>query len=172
MAGKDFGAYKLGTISGQIYEDLNANGTKDGGETGLSGRTVYLDANGNGAYDAGETTATTDGSGSYAFASVPLGTARVRQVLPGGWTQSAPSSPYNLNVVSQSAYTGKDFGAYATGSIAGRVFNDASFDGGAYNSGGGDAPLSGRTVYLDANGNGVKDTGETSASTDATGSYS
>src|SRR3954447_10609368 len=172
MAGKDFGAYKLGTISGQIYEDLNANGTKDGGETGLSGRTVYLDANGNGAYDAGETTATTDGSGNYAFASVPLGTARVRQALPGGWTQSAPSGPYTLSVVSQSAFTNKDLGAYTTGSISGRVYNDASFDGGAYNAGGGDSGLSGRSVYLDTNHNGVKDSGETSVTTDGSGNYS
>ena len=56
----------------------------------------------------------------------------------------------------------------STGSISGRVYNDAN------NSGtldAGETGLAGWTVYLDANNNGMMDAGETSVLTDATGAY-
>lgn len=55
------------------------------------------------------------------------------------------------------------------GLIAGRLFNDPTDNGTLL---AGDAPLAGWTVYLDTNGNGVLDPGETSTVTDADGNYS
>ena len=57
----------LATISGAVFNDLNANGLKDTGESGQSGWTVYLDADGNGQLGTGETSATTAADGSYSF---------------------------------------------------------------------------------------------------------
>src|SRR5262249_8534168 len=44
-----------GTISGQVFNDLNGDGSK-AGDPGLSGWTTYLDRNNNNALDAGTTT--------------------------------------------------------------------------------------------------------------------
>ena len=49
----------LATISGQVFNDFNADGLKDAGEPGQSGWTIYLDADGNGQLDTGETSTTT-----------------------------------------------------------------------------------------------------------------
>jgi hypothetical protein len=57
----------LATISGQVFNDRNADGVKYTGESGQSGWTVYLDAEGNGQLGTGETSATTATDGSYSF---------------------------------------------------------------------------------------------------------
>ncbi len=43
-------------VSGQVFNDANANGVLDNGEVGLSGWTVYEDLNGNQAFDPQTTT--------------------------------------------------------------------------------------------------------------------
>ena len=49
----------LSVVSGQVFNDLNADGAKNAGEAGQSGWTIYLDANTNGQFDTGETSTTT-----------------------------------------------------------------------------------------------------------------
>src|SRR5205807_1998525 len=46
-----------GDISGFIYSDANANGTRDAGEQPLRFKQAYADVNKNGAFDVGEPTA-------------------------------------------------------------------------------------------------------------------
>src|SRR4051794_3397732 len=53
------------SIAGQVFNDLNANGAFDAGESGLPGVTVFLDSNGNGALDNGPTK-------SYSSTNVPV----------------------------------------------------------------------------------------------------
>jgi subtilisin-like proprotein convertase family protein len=48
-----------GTIAGTVYNDLNANGTRDTNEPGLAGWTVFRDDNNNGVLDAPTTTTKT-----------------------------------------------------------------------------------------------------------------
>ena len=81
----------MATISGQVFNDLNANGLKDGGESGQSGWTVYLDANGNGQLDTGETSTTTAADGSYSFDGLAAGTYTVAEVQQSGWQQTSPA---------------------------------------------------------------------------------
>ena len=80
----------LATISGQVFNDLNANGLKDGGESGQSGWTVYLDADGNGQLGTGETSTTTAADGSYSFDGLAAGTYTVAEVQQPGWQQTSP----------------------------------------------------------------------------------
>ncbi len=80
----------LATISGAVFNDLNANGLKDTGESGQSGWTVYLDADGNGQLGTGEITATTAADGSYSFSELAPGTYTVAEVLQLGWRQTSP----------------------------------------------------------------------------------
>ena len=82
----------LATISGQVFNDFNADGLKDAGEPGQSGWTVYLDADGNGQLDTGETTAITAGDGSYSFTGLAAGTYTVAEVPQPGWEQTYPGA--------------------------------------------------------------------------------
>ena len=80
----------LTAISGQVFNDLNADGLKDTGESGQSGWTVYLDADGNGQLGTGETSATTAADGSYSFDGLAAGTYTVAEVQQPGWQQTSP----------------------------------------------------------------------------------
>ena len=80
----------LATISGQVFNDLNANGLKDGSEAGQSGWTVYLDADGNGQLGTGETSTTTAADGNYSFNGLAAGTYTVAEVQQPGWRQTSP----------------------------------------------------------------------------------
>lgn len=48
---RDFGNFQQGTIRGVKFQDLNSDGTRDGGEPGLPGWTIYNDVNNNGQLD-------------------------------------------------------------------------------------------------------------------------
>ena len=73
-----------------MFNDLNADGLKDTGESGQSGWTVYLDADGNGQLGTGETSATTAADGSYSFDGLAAGTYTVAEVQQPGWQQTSP----------------------------------------------------------------------------------
>lgn len=81
-----------GSISGIVWRDLDSNSTRDAGEPPMSGVTVYLDTNNDQTLDAGETQTTSDATGTYTFLNVPAGTYSVRQVVPGGATQTFPGA--------------------------------------------------------------------------------
>jgi hypothetical protein len=134
-----------GLISGAAYNDLNANGVFDAGDTPLPGRTVFLDLNGNGSPDPGEPTATTDASGNYKF-NVAAGTYTVREALPANTVLTQPSgSGYTVTVSGTQQATGKDFGTFALRTITGTVFDDRNGSG-TFNPG--EPGLPGRTVRL------------------------
>src|SRR3989344_4737318 len=103
-----------GSISGVVYNDSNSNGTKDGGESALSGWTVYLDANNNDILDGGEATKISDANGFYQFSGLSAGTYAVRQVTQSNWTQTDPNAvddfEYVVGLGTGSSVTAKDFG--------------------------------------------------------------
>jgi len=49
--GNDLGSGVNNRFYGRVFDDANANGVRDPGEPGLSGRTLFIDANGNGIVD-------------------------------------------------------------------------------------------------------------------------
>jgi len=99
-----------------------------------------------------EAIGTTDTSGNYTFAALSAGTQVVRSSPTTGWnllntrTIELPTA--------NTAVTGADLAQTRQNSIYTRVFNDQDGDGspGAVETG-----LSSRTVFLDANGNGLLD---------------
>ena len=79
------------TVSGTVFDDHDASGTRGAGDEGLAGWRVYVDTNGNGAFDAGEPTAITAADGTYTIQNVPEGTFAVREVPQSGFDCTAPS---------------------------------------------------------------------------------
>ena len=109
--GIDFGNFEPGTVEGIKWDDENADGLKDTGESVLSGWRIYVDLNDDGAYQAGEPTDVTDTNGEYAILDVPLGTYKVREVLSSGWAQTTPAvGYYEFTFTSGSSLIGIDFG--------------------------------------------------------------
>ena len=96
-------------ISGNVFNDLNKDGIKTTGESGLSGWTVFLDANNDGTLQSTEKHVTTDSSGNYSF-SVAAGSYHVAEVLQFGWQHTAPTASYALTVTPGQTVSGKTFG--------------------------------------------------------------
>jgi len=130
----DFGNFKLATITGTNYHDLNANLRLDAGESGLSGWTIFLDDNKNGQLDSGEVSTTTNSSGIYTFTKLGPGVYNLRVVTQTGWTSSHPSPQKVSPVSGQTIWT--HLGHYQPVNI-------------------------GDWVWFDSNVNGIQDVGET-----------
>jgi len=140
---QDFG-YTAGTpniISGTIWNDLNADGTLVGGETGrYAGVTVVLkDVDGNVVG-----TTTTDVSGNYSFTGLPNGTYTVdvtdtANVLNGLWKSNGTNpgddnnsqlDPYTVTVTGGATDTTADFGYFSdSASLGNFVWSDTDKDG-------------------------------------------
>ena len=96
------------SISGVKYNDLNGNGNRDPGESGLKDWTINLEQPGGTVIK----TTVTAADGSYSFTDLAPGTYVVGEELKPGWTQKAP--PGGKHTVTLTASTssvgGKDFG--------------------------------------------------------------
>lgn len=164
-----------GSVSGNVFNDANGNGTKDSGEANRSGVTVYIDANWNNVLDAGEKSTTTDPNGNYTLSSVAAGSYALRVVVPSGTTLIAPSATYHsVAITNGGALTARNFAirtnaTQALASISGTVFKDTNKNG---KLDAGEAGLAGYVIFIDANFNGIRDANEKYTTTSATGAYS
>ncbi|MFT5165777.1 MAG: hypothetical protein ACI8P3_001006 [Saprospiraceae bacterium] len=153
ISGNDFTNISFGytanpAIQGTVWEDSNNNGAQEEGEIGVSTVSVELQ-------HAGCTpgvdcpTAITDADGNYVFENLAAGTAYTLTVstasLPAGgsWLETAESDASVNNAISKTLVAGEasasnDFGFNHTGSS---TISEA--------------------VYMDWNGDGIQDAGET-----------
>ncbi|MBP3960447.1 hypothetical protein J8F10_34910 [Gemmata sp. G18] len=129
-------------IHGTKFEDVNANGVRDG-EAGLQGWTIQLLDTTNNIL----ATTLTAVDGSYSFTNLTPGIYRVREVNQAGWTQIT-ANPGDIGTVSGSNITGIDFGNFKNITIAGTKYTDIT--GNSFSSD--DTPLAGITVNLFQNG--------------------
>jgi probable HAF family extracellular repeat protein len=163
VSGQTFGAFQLATISGQVFEDKNGDGTLNGSDAGVAGWTIQLQNPATGVVLASTTSAT---DGTYTFTSPGLGSYRIREVVRSGWTQTT-ANPANVTVTASGQhFTGIDYGDYHLGTISGQVFNDVSGSGMLST---GDSGLSGWTVQLIDPSSGMV---LQSQATDSIGNYS
>lgn len=102
----NFGNFQTITISGLKFDDLSGDGVQNAGEPGLAGVTIQLDAGANGSVDA---TAVTGAGGTYSFANLGPGTYRIREVVPGGRTQTS-ANPADITATSGVNVSKIDFG--------------------------------------------------------------
>ncbi len=84
------------TISGTVWEDVDADGVFDVTESPLANWEIYLDLNDNAVLDVGEPTQLSAANGTYTFTGLTAGTYVVREVLQSGWEQTFPISPTNV----------------------------------------------------------------------------
>lgn len=135
-----FGNFQYGTISGAKFSDLNANGSRDEGEPGLSGWQIVLDG-------LTDDTVTTDGEGNYVFSNLTAGAYAVSEIQQLGWEQTYPAENGNhsLSITSGMNASGKDFGNSLKNSISGTKYNDVNGNGARDE---GEAGLSGWSIVL------------------------
>jgi hypothetical protein len=146
----DFGFYQPVSIGNYVWNDANDNGIQDVGESGISGVTVTITGT-TGAGVAVSQTTTTDANGLYNFTEAP-GTYTVSVTTPAGYTPT----------VTGQGTTATDSNPSPSGTTPGTLpsgGSDQTIDFGFYQ------PVTiGNYVWLDANGNGVQDTGESGIS--------
>ncbi len=104
--GIDFGIYSnTGAFRGVVFNDLNANGVRDSGETAIPNWKVNLSG-------PSVRSTYTDTTGAYVFGALPPGTYAVSESLHSQWAQSLPpgNQPITINVTSVLDSSGVDFG--------------------------------------------------------------
>src|SRR6185312_8068303 len=137
----DFGYRGTASVGDRVWRDTNSNGIQDAGEAGINGVTVQLLDSSNNVI----ATATTSGDGNYTFSNLLGGSYSVRVVA--GTLPPSLSPTYDLDgtgtpniatftLNAGTARTDVDFGYGGTGSVGDRL-------------------------WIDSNGNGVQDAGET-----------
>lgn len=165
-----------GTIAGFAFDDADKDGMFDSGETLTGGKTVFLDADNDGVLDSGEKSVKTAADGSWRFTGLAAGTYRVRRVFPGGYTYS--TTPIDVTLAAGQVVNGLAVGSKSgttpppvdpkTASVSGIAFNDANKNG-KYDSGDSIAP--GKTIWLDLDDDGVRDSNEPGIVTANDGSF-
>jgi len=146
------GAGATAAIGDLVFDDQNNNGIFDGSDAGIANVTVnlYEDSNGNGTIDAGDlliATTTTNGSGNYSFTGLAPNLNYIVQV--------DTADVDLINYFSPNPFAASTANPIAVPNLVG-TFTNADF--GFF----GQAPSSiGDTVFIDANGNGIFDAGDT-----------
>jgi uncharacterized repeat protein (TIGR01451 family) len=142
----DFGKLRASSLAGSVYYDANDNGSLDGGDQGLSGVSVRLTGSTAGGAAVNLST-TTDANGDYKFDTLQQGTYSVTETPPSGYLDGAITLGSVGGVVGTHAITSIQLAANTDATN----YNFGELKGGS---------LAG-FVYLDANDNGVMDTGDT-----------
>ena len=165
------------SVGDRVWIDRNGDGVQGAGEPGINGVRVFIDSNGNGTYQVGEPNAITFGDGSYYIGNLNAGTYSVcidTTTLPTGATQIfdldgvATANKASVTLIGAQHRADLDFGYRGTLSIGDLVWNDVDGDGANTSESG----IANVRVYIDSNGNGVWDSTEAFATTNASGIYS
>ena len=156
---------QLASINSTVFCDANENGAQDSGETGMAGVIVEL-LNSTGTQILGTTT--TNASGGYSFSNLQVGTYETQVIAPSGDLITTANGGLDAGIALKAGQndTVAPTGLYMPAVFDVHVYLDAN-DNGVQDSG--DSNLSGVAVAL-LNGNGSP-TGET-ATTDANGNVS
>ncbi len=164
----NIGNFQVGSISGNKYNDFNANGRPDLPEVPIPNWQIYLDLNNNDRLDFNEPSTVTNAQGNYTFANLPPGTYQVREVQQPNFRQTTPNpAPITINsgTFAGNINFGNNFNA---GTIAGTKFNDINSNG---SQDPGEQPLANWQIYLDLNRNNRLDGGEPVTLTNFQGNY-
>jgi len=150
----DAGLYKTASVGDRVWFDKNGNGLQDSGEAGICNvKVTLLDANGKQVGAA----VWTDANGNYQFTNLKPGTYSVqfdKSTLPEGMNFTTAHAGSNDKVDSDASANGL---SHSFTLVSGEVNN--SVDAGVVA-----AATIGDRVWLDKNGNGIQDSGESGKS--------
>ncbi|HET6250130.1 MAG TPA: SdrD B-like domain-containing protein [Tepidisphaeraceae bacterium] len=173
LTNENFGVYipaaggSTGSITGSVFNDLNADHVKTSNEPNLAGQTVYIDANNDGKLDAGDPTAITNSAGAFTFTGLAAGSYTVSVSLAPGYRQTPiGSTGTKVTVVANKTVSAGAFSVTTSAYVGGTLFNDLNGNG-IQNSG--EAGLAGYKVYIDLNNDGVFESNEPSDVTTSVG---
>ena len=164
------------SIGDFVWSDADGDGNQDSGDLGLSGVRVYIDSNNNGVFDSSEPNAITDVNGLYRIFDLNAANHAVRidpATYPSGFVPTT-AGLLNVTLTTGQQYVDADFGLQPPrgpdcqpAASARTVWLDANNDG---LQGAGEQPLSGISVklYRDLNNNGVIDATDPLVATDST----
>jgi|GEM_PF-4922270 len=119
--GMDFGNFNLGSIGGNVFNDINANGIREPEESPLPFWQITIEQ----LDGTNDTTLYSDESGNFLFTVLPYGTYKVSELLQVGYARSAPDSSYTVIVYSGENITSLNFGNYRVTSIKLQMLDDA-----------------------------------------------
>jgi len=162
-----FGNFALVEITGNKFDDINANGIYDGGEPGVPGVVVIVDGI-DGMGNAINLNAATDAAGNFHFPDLVPGQYTVTEQVPAGTVPSTPtaSGPHGLQS-GEFLDLGQVFGNYRPARLSGLKFEDINANG-IYDAG--EPGVAGVVVTLDGtdgSGNPVN----VATATDAAGNF-
>jgi uncharacterized repeat protein (TIGR01451 family) len=147
----DSGFYKTASLGDFVFNDANNNGIQDVAEAGVAGVKVELINPANGSVIA---TTTTNANGGYSFSGLTPGDYQVKFTSPTGYSFSTA----NLGDDS------KDSDADGTTGLTQKVTLISGEFNGTLDAGLVQLASLGDRVWLDNNGNGIQDAGETGVS--------
>ncbi|YCM42164.1 SdrD B-like domain-containing protein [Verrucomicrobiaceae bacterium 227] len=176
FATADFGYQGNASIGDYVWNDADGDGVQDADELPLPGVVVFIDLNNDGVKDANEPSATTDANGNYTIAGLVPGTYSIdlvdvtipAEVTVTGDPDATKDGKTSVTLAAGDIIDTVDFGLQGNASLGDYVWNDYNGDG---VQDPGEAPLSGVTLFLDLDNDGVKDANEPSATTDGNGAY-
>ena len=169
-----------GTIAGFVYNDANANSTRDTGETApTTGLYVKLVPSSGSSALAAAAVGTT---GAYSFTSVPNGSynlifdnnntlSDITPTYPAGYLGTEAATGIRSVTVASNSLADQNFGLFNGTRVAGRVFLDNGTGSGTANNGvadGGETGQAGLTVNAT---NAAGTTTYATATTDTNGNY-
>lgn len=139
------------SVTGAVFDDVNANRLADAGERPVKDITLYVDLDVDGRLDATEPSSKTDSRGRYSFSGLYPGNNMVRLIPPKGYASisSGPSTYLSAgaNDDGKVLITNRPY-------VKGQVYVDANGTGVMDN---GDPSVNG-LIYVDLNDNGTRDT--------------
>ncbi len=167
------------TVSGYKFDDVNGNGVDDGEPT-LDGWTIRLQERIGGSWTNVQTVVTGPAGGfapgrySITIANPSPNDFRVREAVPGPWDRTTPWPPTFIassgGAIDETTpgYENLAFGNFLEFSVEGYKFEDVDGDG---IWGPGEPALPNWTIWLDNNGNGIRNNNEPTRVTDAMGFF-
>ena len=173
----DFGEELPASLSGSVYHDVNDNGFRDGGESGIGGTLVTLTGTTQNGQPVSQQT-TTSADGTYRFDNLRPGVYTIEETQPSGYldgkdrlgTQGGVLTndlASNIVLGSNANGTNYDFGERVGTSLSGYVYEDLNDDG---IKDGNEAGIGG--VQVNLTGTNDQGTVNRTTTTAADGSYS
>lgn len=151
----NFGELPTTSISGFVYADLNNNGIKESGESGIAGATVTLAGNDDQGNSVSQT-ATTAADGSYSFTNLRAGAYALTETQPAGYLDGKDAIGTRGGTAGIDQFSGisltfgdtsanNNFGELPPASLSGFVYADRNNNGVRDPA---DSPIPGVTIRL------------------------